>query len=393
MKINYRYAIIATVIVFGLALASAAGFYFGKTKTAAVGNINETNNAAKVAENESGVAAIDSEIKAASTEESPAAAPTSTLPQNDPAKPAITATTTDEISSENIERFVVAIGANDIDKVAADLLGQGFIGEPESFKKLINPSILAFAPGGYRLSKTMPAAVVAKTLQSKPYMVWIIVPEGLRKEETADLLANDLEWTIDQKEKWIKEDTAADNDYFEGVYFPDTYLIPVNEAPVDVAKRLIAKFNEKFAPYLPEFSRQNIKWTTGLKLASIIQREAVNAADMPLIAGILWNRVEQGMTLDADATLQYARGNTGNGWWAPAAAKDKQIDSPYNTYANKGLPPHPICSPGISAIEATLNPVQTDCLYYLHDSSRATHCAKTYEEHLENIQKYLKNQN
>ncbi|UMX47385.1 MAG: endolytic transglycosylase MltG [Candidatus Nealsonbacteria bacterium DGGOD1a] len=393
MKINYQNAIITITILLGLALAATIGFYLGDKKPGELKNTPETAEKTQIADNETEIPAIEQKFESSLNEEQTIAAATSTPAANKEPKSTETSIADDEIPLENAERFVISIGANDIGKVTADLLDKGFINEPESFKKLIGSSILAFVPGGYRLSKTMAASLVAKTLQSKPYMVWIIVPEGLRKEETADLLAKDLEWTIDQKEKWIKEDTAADNDYFEGVYFPDTYLIPVNEAPVDVAKRLIAKFNEKFAPYLPEFSWQNIKWTTGLKLASIVQREAVNAADMPLIAGILWNRVEQGMSLDADATLQYARGDTGNGWWAPAAAKDKQIDSPYNTYTNKNLPPHPICNPGISAIEATLNPAQTDCLYYLHDGNHSTHCAKTYEDHLENIQKYLKNQN
>jgi UPF0755 protein len=96
------------------------------------------------------------------------------------------------------------------------------------------------------------------------------------------------------------------------------------------------------------------------------------------------------MALNADATLQYARGDIGGGWWVRISASDKLTDTPYNTYMYKGLPPHPICNPGIAAIEAVLNPAQTDCLYYLHDNRRVTHCADTYEEHLANIEKYLK---
>ena len=179
-------------------------------------------------------------------------------------------------------------------------------------------------------------------------------------------------------------------DDIEGVYFPDTYLIPVSETPLQTANRLIAKFNEKFAPYLPLFNKQNIQWTKGLTLASIIQREAANDADMPLIAGILLNRLNQKIPLSVDATLQYVRGNKGAGWWVPITVNDKKTVSAYNTYKNAGLPPHPISNPGLPAIESVLNPTKTDCLYYLHDKNHITHCAVTYAEHQANILKYLK---
>jgi cell division protein YceG involved in septum cleavage len=170
----------------------------------------------------------------------------------------------------------------------------------------------------------------------------------IRKEEIATILATTFNWTKDQKNKWISVDTATTPEYIEGVYYPDTYLIPIDETPSLVAKRLVAKFNEKFYSYLPQFTAKNIKWTRALTLASIVQREASNDLDMPLIAGILWNRLDQNMALGVDATLQYLRGDTGKGWWAPINVSAKQIDSPFNTYKYKGLPPNPISNPGIS---------------------------------------------
>lgn len=231
---------------------------------------------------------------------------------------------------------------------------------------------------------------ISKILHSKPYMKWIVIPPGLRKEEIAELLATNLGWTKLQKNNWINKYTKMKIDYIEGVYFPDTYLIPITETPLAVANRLTAKFNEKFKSYLPRFKNQNIQWTKGLTLASIVQREAANDADLPLIAGILFNRLNQKIPLSVDATLQYVRGDIGNGWWAPITIALKKTDSPYNTYKRVGLPPHPISNPGLPAIEAVLNPTKTDCLYYLHDKNRVTHCAVTYEEHQANILKYLK---
>lgn len=246
--------------------------------------------------------------------------------------------------------------------------------------------------GGYYLAKNLNVWQVVDKLTSSPAMKWVVIPEGLRKEEIGELLAKTLDWKSGEIEKWNTIYTAMQFDYLEGVYFPDTYLIPVDENGLDIAKRMIRHFDERFAPYLPQFAKQNIIWTTGLRFASVIQREAAGKSDMPLIAGILWNRLDKKMKLEIDATVQYARGKTDKGWWSPIKASDiDEVDSKYNTYKYEGLPPHPIDNPGIEAIEAVLNPAETDCLYYLHDHDRQIHCAVTYEEHMDNVDKYLKN--
>lgn len=266
----------------------------------------------------------------------------------------------------------------------------GFIKSPWAFTIAFGKAGgLTIKPGGYIISKSMDAWEVAGVLASEPAMKWIVIPEGLRKEEIADILGDSLGWSKEEKKKWITIDTATRPDYFEGVYFPDTYLISKDEAPSDVAKRLQAKFEEKFAPLAKEALLQNIRWVTALKVASLVQREAAGVADMPLIAGILWNRLLADMPLGIDATIQYVRGDVGSGWWAPINVADKKIDSPYNTYKYKGLPPHPIANPGLDAIRAVLHSTDTECLYYLHDAARQIHCAKSYEEHKKNIATYL----
>jgi UPF0755 protein len=96
------------------------------------------------------------------------------------------------------------------------------------------------------------------------------------------------------------------------------------------------------------------------------------------------------MKLQIDATIQYAKGKVNDQWWSIVTPKDLEIESLYNTYLYQGLPPTPIASPGLAAIEAVLNYEKTDCLYYLHDHNKQIHCAVTYDEHLKNIEKYLK---
>ncbi len=295
------------------------------------------------------------------------------------------------LSQAELERFVAPLNASK-DEIIDKLFTEGFIRNKDAFNTALATTKEGDNPiesGGYKISKSMNAWEIAKVLTAKPYMKWVAIPEGLRKEEIADLLASSLGWSATQKSKWITTYTALKYDYIEGVYFPDTYLIPVDETLSQVANRLTAKFEEKFAPYSKGFADQGIQWTTAIRMASVVQREAANNADMPLISGIIWNRLLGDMKLQVDATVQYVRGNTPSGWWAPVKVEDLKIDSKYNTYLYKGLPPHPISNPGLPAIEATLNPAKTDCLFYIHDKDKQTHCAKTYEEHQQNIATYL----
>lgn len=263
-------------------------------------------------------------------------------------------------------------------------------------------------PGGYRVSKDMNVWTLARVLSSEPDLVWVTIPEGFRKEQIGERLAEALGWSDEELQDFIQTYTSMDFDHLEGVFFPDTYLIPKDEDGLSVAKRFRNRFEEQFAPYYQQFLDQNIKWTTGLTLASVVQREAAGKDDMRLIAGILWNRLLSDMKMEVDATVQYVRDDMlhygearyssqpladyrrEGGFWTPITPEDKDIPSPYNTYRNEGLPPHPISNPGIAAIEAVLNPEETDCLYYLHDPNRQIHCAVTYQEHQANIEKYLK---
>jgi UPF0755 protein len=301
------------------------------------------------------------------------------------------------------ERFIVPLGAENIIKKLHD---DGFIKSEWAFEYAFKGTEIQ--PGGYKISKSMTAWQIADAMK-EPYMKWVVIPEGLRKEQIAELIGDTLGWDQEAKRKWVGNYTAMNYDEIEGVYFPDTYLLPKDETGLQIADRLRAKFNEKFQLYADKFVAANIKWNTALKIASIVQREAAGKEDMPIIAGIIWNRLlsDPPMKLEIDATVQYIRdsvihygkepndvqlaGYSSEGdWWKPIKAEDIKIESPYNTYLNKGLPPHPICNPGLEAISAVLNPAETECLYYLHDSSGQIHCAKTYEEHKLNVEKYLK---
>lgn len=295
-------------------------------------------------------------------------------------------------SQEKKEIFTAGLKQNE-SQILDKLKSQGLIKNKSAFNLVLSLKRKhnAIRPGGYNVSENMTAWQLAEKLTADPDMKWVVIPEGWRKEQIGELLTEVFGWSDDDLDRWNSEVTKMKIDYIEGTYFPDTYLIPVSDSELDIANRMTRNFDEKFAPYVGQFAEQNIKWTTGIKLASIIQREAAGKDDMPLIAGIMWNRLNNDMNLEIDATVQYARGKTDNGWWTPVTADEiRNIDSPYNTYKNKGLPPYPIGNPGLGAIEAALHPTETECLYYIHDNNRQIHCAKTFEEHQANIDEYLK---
>jgi len=284
---------------------------------------------------------------------------------------------------------------DDSREIAELLKEKGFIKSTLGFNiafagRISSRCVDCIGSGAYKISKSMSVFEIARVLKKGPYMKWVVIPEGLRKEQIAELLADTLGWTNQEKSSWVNTYTSMKFDEVEGVYFPDSYLIPVDEGLLQVADRLRGKFNEKFAPYAGETFRQNIRWQTLIRVASLVQREAAGEQDMPLVAGIIWNRLLGKMKLQIDATLQYIRGNEKDGWWPKVGSDDKFIESPYNTYLHEGLPPHPIANPGLSAIKAALFPEETKCLYYLHDASGTIHCAKTYAEHEKNIEEFLR---
>lgn len=276
--------------------------------------------------------------------------------------------------------------------VSGDLASSGYIKSANAFGLLffLFAGDKTVEPGGYRLDTAMNAWQVMQKISSKPDLVWVSMREGLRKEQVGEILAEGLGWDASERMQWNNLYTVENKpEYAEGVYFPDRYLIPRDESVAQIAQRFIDRFNEKFAPFQVQFTEKNIQWTTGLKIASLIQREAGGSHDMKLISGIIWKRLDIGMRLEIDAALQYLHGKNEDRWWGKIDLADKQSGSPYNLYRVTGLPPTPIANPGLAAIEAALNPEETDCIFYLHDPSGQIHCSVTYDEHLLNIKKYL----
>ena len=286
------------------------------------------------------------------------------------------------------ERIVINLNTTE-EELIPKLKEQGYIRSEWAFKFVLKTKGWEgkIKPGAYKVSKTMNVWILADTFVRFKYQNWAVVPEGLRKEEVAEILQKKLYWSDNTKEEFLANAE-------EGYLFPDTYLLDVlniRDAGKKAAERMKNQFNEKATDLFKEAAEENIRNDTLIVLASIIQREAANEEEMPLIAGIIWNRLlyDPPMKLQIDATIQYIVGEPGN-WWRPVTPEEYKTESPYNTYLYQGRPPAPICNPGLAAMEAVVHDQPSDYFYYLHDSEGQIHPAITYEEHLENIEKYLK---
>lgn len=293
-------------------------------------------------------------------------------------------------NSEFVQTFIVPENTENFNLISA-LKEQNLIKNEKAFGFIFSnlSGVGSVSSGGYKLSQNMNAWEVMRRISGKPDMIWFTTSFCFRKEQIGEKLQSALNWNAQELSDWNGA-YGTDSQYFEGVYYPDTYLIPVTETPAQVAKRFINNFNSKVSPLFTEMTAKNIKWTTALKIASLIARESGGPDDAKLISGIIWNRLDKNMPLQIDATLAYTLGKNINGsWWGTIDIAQKQSNSPYNSYKYKGLPPTPICSPDESEIEAAINPETTDCLFYLHDPNKQIHCAATYKEHLANIKKYL----
>lgn len=229
--------------------------------------------------------------------------------------------------------------------------------------------------GSYVIPTSSSFASILNLLQQGSDDIWITIPEGLRAEEIGEILASNLpEFDLSSPE--FSAECLAHN----GKLFPETYLWPREYTTAQACLALRREFEKRY----PNITNDQ------LVLASLVEREAAGNDDRALIAGVIQHRLSIGMALQIDATLQYAKGKNQNGeWWSPPLSADKDLPSPFNTYLNTGLPPRPIANPGEKAIAAALAPTETDYLYYLHDNQGNVHFAKTYEQHLINIQKYL----
>jgi UPF0755 protein len=301
--------------------------------------------------------------------------------------------------------FVVEPGETAGD-IALRLKRLGLITDAELFRQLAHyeKADSKLEAGRYELRANMTMGEIIEALQhGRLQEIAVTIPEGWRAEQIAEMLAEEV--GVDNEE--FLDLVAQGRRYFdyeflqdrppeaglEGFLFPDTYLLPIQPTALDTIERMLANFDQRFTVEMRQAAvEQEMTIYQVVTLASIVEREAVVAEERPVIAGVFLNRLEEGMNLDSCPTVQYALGyqeDAGQWWKTPLTLEElDHVNSPYNTYLHRGLPPGPICNPGLASIQAVLEPVETDYLYFLAKGDGSHAFATTFEEHLQNQQKY-----
>jgi UPF0755 protein len=241
--------------------------------------------------------------------------------------------------------------------------------------------------GSFAISPAMTPAQVAQALTVGTSDIWVTILEGWRREEIAEAMSRQEFPAFDADE--FLELTASS----EGMLFPDTYLLPRQVTAEGVYDMLTTTFDQKVVKGLAsDIEASDRSFEDVLVMASLIEREARDYEQMRMVSGILWNRIDDGIALNVDATLQYIKGynQAQKSWWSPPLAADKQIESAYNTYTNASLPPQPIANPGLDAIKAALRPTKSEYYFYIHDQQGTMHYARTLSDHNRNVERYLR---
>ncbi len=289
-------------------------------------------------------------------------------------------------SRERIE--VVLPAGSSIEAVAESLAARGVIKYAAAFRRYANMNHAdSIAPGVYYL-EPLPLGELLQILQRGPSLGKVIVPEGAMLMEVAAAVERALGMPSDsfltatvQSQLIARVDARGET--LEGYLYPTAYYVPVRISAAELVTRMVEEFESRWRPEWSRgakamgFSRDEV-----VTLASIVSGETREDDDRPLVASVYHNRLRRGMRLQADPTVVYALGKRRR-----LQNRDYRVESPYNTYLNDGLPPHPIGQPSTAGIEAVLNPPTTDFLFFVAGANGKHVFSKSYREHLAAIRR------
>jgi UPF0755 protein len=288
-----------------------------------------------------------------------------------------------------------------VPSITGRLWEAGLIDNPGAFRNYLQYTGLdtTLKAGEYKLSPAQTPLEIAQAIQSSiSAEITLTILPGWRIDEIANALPssgfsiNQEEFTeaINSHPEGYSFSGCVANHSLEGYLFPGSYTVRRGTMIQDLLPQILMNFEAQVNSELRSgFSTQGLDLCQAVTLASIIQREAVIDDEMPIIASVFYNRLNSGVELASDPTVQYALGYNQNQktWWTnPLSSQDLQIDSPYNTYLYPGLPPGPISNPALPALRAVAFPAQTPYYYFRAacDGSGRHLFSETYTEHLAN---------
>lgn len=303
----------------------------------------------------------------------------------------------------------IGSGVTSIGKILEE---EGIVKNSTIFKyyvKFNNES--GFQAGSYDLTPSMTLNEIVNSLKTGKVMrkaeFKITIPEGLQLDQITELIADKSPYKKEEIEKKLKDkkwleqlkqeypalitDDILNEEIkhpLEGYLYPATYPFYEKEPSLEaILTKMIAQTNEVLAQYEGAMADREYTAHELLTLSSLIEEEATEKADRGKISSVFYNRIEEGMPLQTDPTVLYALGKHKK----RTVYKDLEVDSPYNTYKVKGLPPGPIANAGVSSIEAALEPEDTEYYYFLASANGSVYYSETLDEHNEKKAKYITN--
>jgi len=303
------------------------------------------------------------------------------------------------------ERSVTIVAGTSARAIARRMHELGLVSRPELYLLWLKREgkLASLHAGRYRLRGPISPRELTEQLRRGSFQRKLTIPEGWTARRIGERLASE-DW-ITTGALWLSvleqpgelprafidatgiEPTsgtlaaAGGAPLLEGFLFPDTYLIEAGSPPRAILQAMLEEFARQWRAADPArrgAPAQDLTPRQIVTLASMIQREARSAGEMPLIASVYYNRLARRMKLQCDATVHYALGDV---WERKLTYADLEVDSPYNTYRHEGLPPGPIANPGRAALEAALRPAETDYLYYVYAGGDQHIFSATWREH------------
>ncbi|MGG0788148.1 endolytic transglycosylase MltG [Peribacillus simplex] len=302
---------------------------------------------------------------------------------------------------DTIKKVKIPIGSS-VNGISTLLEEQGIIKDARVFKyyiKFRNES--GFQAGEYKLSPSMPIEDIVTSIKTGKLMkeaaMKITIPEGKQLIQIADIIAvktgedpkkvfkklNDKKFVNTMQEKFPQLLTSEiENEKvlypLEGYLFPATYDFYEEKPTLEsIVIEMLKKTEETLQAYESQMDKNDYSVHQMLTFASLVEEEATAQVDRGKIASVFYNRIEEGMPLQTDPTVLYAKGSHKSRVYY----KDLEVKSPYNTYKNKGLPPGPIANAGTTSIDAVLKPEKTDYLYFLATPEGEVLYSKTLDDH------------
>jgi UPF0755 protein len=300
-------------------------------------------------------------------------------------------------SSSRTVRFHVGSG-DTVTTVASRLQQAGLITNPLLFRLDAKLHGLGnnLKVGDYRLRPNMSIdQMTAALMVYHSATVQIVIPEGYRAEQIASILdhhgISGRQFLQAVRHPAVHYSILSDKppqSGLEGYLFPNTYDVAPHSSGSQFAYLMVKTLDQKFTPAMrAQIARQRRSVYQVITLASIVEREAKVPSERPTIASVYMNRLHLHMILNADPTIQYAVG-TPQDWWPVLTLEQLRVTSPYNTYIHAGLPPTPICNPGLASIRAAIKPANTNFLYFVAKGNGHHAFAQTYAQQQANIAKY-----